>query len=131
MLSQRLENAAKMRSVQLVCKGVKFMPGGDGTGPKGLGPMTGRGVGFCAGFAYPGYVRCGMGYGRGRGMGRMNLGARAMGWGSLPRPAYAGAFQPAFQPVDEKESLNNQVAFLENQLQEMKKRLEALGGGSE
>lgn len=25
------------------------MPGGDGTGPAGLGPMTGRGMGYCAG----------------------------------------------------------------------------------
>ncbi|MCD6310782.1 MAG: DUF5320 domain-containing protein, partial [Candidatus Eremiobacteraeota bacterium] len=24
------------------------MPGGDGTGPMGMGPMTGRGMGFCA-----------------------------------------------------------------------------------
>jgi len=24
------------------------MPGFDGTGPRGLGPMTGRGLGFCA-----------------------------------------------------------------------------------
>jgi len=24
------------------------MPGFDGTGPRGMGPMTGRGLGFCA-----------------------------------------------------------------------------------
>ena len=30
------------------------MPGGDGTGPMGMGPMTGRGAGYCAGFAAPG-----------------------------------------------------------------------------
>ena len=30
------------------------MPFGDGTGPMGLGPMTGRGAGFCAGFGAPG-----------------------------------------------------------------------------
>lgn len=32
------------------------MPGGDGTGPSGLGPMTRRGVGYCAGFETPGYA---------------------------------------------------------------------------
>jgi hypothetical protein len=31
------------------------MPFGDGTGPLGLGPMTGRGAGFCAGFVRPGF----------------------------------------------------------------------------
>lgn len=30
------------------------MPFGDGTGPTGVGPMTGRGAGFCAGYAVPG-----------------------------------------------------------------------------
>lgn len=25
------------------------MPGGNGTGPTGMGPMTGRGLGFCSG----------------------------------------------------------------------------------
>ena len=37
-------------------KGVIKMPFGDGTGPRGLGPMTGRGAGFCAGFGRPGFV---------------------------------------------------------------------------
>ncbi|MBM4237257.1 MAG: hypothetical protein FJ151_02090 [Euryarchaeota archaeon] len=55
------------------------MPGGDGTGPWGLGPMTGRGIGFCAGFPMPGYARWrspGLGRGivygwrRGPGLGR-------------------------------------------------------------
>jgi hypothetical protein len=32
------------------------MPGGDRTGPAGLGPMTGRGAGYCAGFDVPGYA---------------------------------------------------------------------------
>ena len=32
------------------------MPRGDGTGPMGLGPMTGRGVGYCAGYSVPGYM---------------------------------------------------------------------------
>jgi hypothetical protein len=32
------------------------MPFGDGTGPMGLGPMTGRGAGYCAGFGRPGFT---------------------------------------------------------------------------
>ena len=43
------------------------MPRGDGTGPMGMGPMTGRGMGYCAGVAAPGYAGCGFGRGRGRG----------------------------------------------------------------
>jgi hypothetical protein len=32
------------------------MPAGDGTGPLGFGPMTGRAVGYCAGYPVPGYM---------------------------------------------------------------------------
>jgi len=57
------------------------MPRGDGTGPMGMGPMTGRAAGYCAGFSAPGFAnpvpRMGMGfrrgtgfYGRGTGSGR-------------------------------------------------------------
>ena len=45
------------------------MPWGDGTGPWGLGPMTGRGFGYCAGYPHPGFVvpfpRGGRWFGRG------------------------------------------------------------------
>lgn len=37
-------------------KEVTNMPFGDRTGPTGLGPMTGRVAGFCAGFPVPGYM---------------------------------------------------------------------------
>jgi len=44
-------------------KGFKFagkevinMPFGDGTGPAGMGQMTGRAAGFCAGYPVPGYM---------------------------------------------------------------------------
>ena len=32
------------------------MPFGDGTGPRGMGSMTGRGAGYCAGFGGPGFA---------------------------------------------------------------------------
>ena len=43
------------------------MPGGDGTGPQGQGPMTGRGTGTCN---PAGENQTGMGQGLGRGLGR-------------------------------------------------------------
>ena len=47
------------------------MPRGDRTGPSGMGPMTGRGAGFCTGNTAPGFMnRIGFGLGRrGRGFG--------------------------------------------------------------
>ena len=32
------------------------MPRGDGTGPDGMGSMTGRAVGYCAGYSVPGFA---------------------------------------------------------------------------
>lgn len=49
------------------------MPRGDGTGPEGLGPMTGRGLGYCTGHSSPGFTKGvgrGLARGRGRGIGR-------------------------------------------------------------
>ncbi len=37
------------------------MPGGDRTGPAGMGPMTGRAAGICAGYPVPGYMNPVMG----------------------------------------------------------------------
>jgi hypothetical protein len=43
-------------SVEFPGKEVTDMPAGDGTGASGMGPMTGRAAGFCAGFPVPGYM---------------------------------------------------------------------------
>ena len=32
------------------------MPGGDGTGPWGMGPRSGRRAGFCSGYGIPGFM---------------------------------------------------------------------------
>lgn len=55
------------------------MPRGDKSGPNSEGPMTGRAMGYCAGFNYAGFennqtfgCKRGFGYGRGRGFGRGN-----------------------------------------------------------
>ena len=39
------------------------MPAGNGTGPLGWGPMTGRAAGYCAGYPVPGYMNPGLGAG--------------------------------------------------------------------
>jgi len=41
------------------------MPLGDGTGPAGMGPMTGRAMGYCAGYPVPGFMNPGFGPGWG------------------------------------------------------------------
>ncbi len=47
------------------------MPRGNGTGPNGMGSMTGRGLGYCSGDKTPGFAKnFGGGMGRGRGFGR-------------------------------------------------------------
>ncbi|MGQ9681473.1 MAG: DUF5320 domain-containing protein [Anaerolineae bacterium] len=37
------------------------MPRGDGTGPAGMGPRTGRGLGPCSGYPTPGSTNTGVG----------------------------------------------------------------------
>jgi hypothetical protein len=88
----------------------------------GMGRMTGRGAGFCAGFTAPGYAnpvsfRCG--FGGGRGSRRMFHATGLPGWKRLGYPAYTGTYEPA---LDEKELLSQQVKFLESQLEQVKKR---------
>lgn len=54
------------------------MPRGDGTGPSGFGPMTGRRAGFCAGNDKPGNMNTaaqrGNGFDGGRGRGTCGMG---------------------------------------------------------
>ena len=105
------------------------MPGGNRTGPAGMGPMTGRGAGFCAGYNTPGYsnpvVGRGMGMGRGRGMGF----GRGFGRG------FAGAGNAGAYPVpvaqtltqeQELEGLKGQAEYIESSLDQIKARIEAL-----
>jgi len=124
------------------------MPFGDGTGPVGAGPMTGRAAGFCAGFPVPGYMnpiggRGFWGWGRGfwgRGRGWRNWyyatglpgWARAAygwpAWGTIINPyAYGGMpFSPALTPEQELDNLKNQAGYLEETLDEIKKRIEEI-----
>ena len=95
------------------------MPGGDGTGPGGMGPMTGRAAGYCAGYPTPGFMNPvggrgffgggggfgGGGWGRGfGGRGRRNRfyatgmpGWMRAGYGT-PYPAAGGYGMPSAAP---------------------------------
>ena len=87
------------------------MPGGDGTGPFGRGPMTGRGYGFCMveNPAEPGF-----GFGPG-------LGCRQFGKG------YRRNFRanPGGSLKTQKELLAGQKKLLENRLEIIKRQLES------
>lgn len=94
------------------------MARGDGTGPRGMGRMTGRGAGYCTGYATPGYANpagCGFGFGRGRGSGRAYYGAPI-------RYGYPG-YSESYSAVDEKEFLKRQEEYLKGELEQVKKRL--------
>lgn len=124
------------------------MPGGDRTGPAGMGPMTGRAVGFCAGYPVPGYQNSvgGRGYwgwgkgfrGGGRGWRNWYYATGLPGWarasygwpagGAAISPfAYGGAsFAPGLSAQDELNSLKGQAEYLEDALDGIKKRIEEI-----
>lgn len=105
------------------------MPGGDRTGPAGMGPMTGRAAGYCAGYPVPGYMnphggRWGGGFGRGRGRGWGFPGADWMGatpYGWSPDP-----YAAPYSPDQERQALDGQVKYFESQLDSLRKRIAEL-----
>jgi len=126
-------------------KGVYDMPRGDGTGPAGMGPMTGRAAGYCAGYPVPGYAnrpagfRAGMGYGRG-GRGRRNwyYATGLTGWqrsaGGYPAwggmvPGAAPATPPPAAPAskeDQLDALRGQAEYLSNALDDIRRQIAEL-----
>ncbi|MEF8799220.1 MAG: DUF5320 domain-containing protein [Candidatus Bipolaricaulota bacterium] len=113
------------------------MPAGDRTGPRGEGPRTGRGLGFCSGYRTPGYTkgvpRGGGGFGRGRGFGFGRGFSRRFGYSrgyvpSAPAPGdYARETGYANQEAQsEKEYLEREVEALENELEAMRRRMKEL-----
>lgn len=100
------------------------MPRGDGTGPMGMGAMTGRGMGYCAGFVNPA-MGFGCGMGRGRGFRRMFCMTGLPGWMRSGTYPYEDIENEA--PIaNEKKALQNQAVFLEKQLSQVRKRLNSL-----
>lgn len=116
------------------------MPRGDRTGPRGMGPMTGRAAGYCAGSSVPGYANPGPGmgtgggggYGYGRGMGRRWwCRGGGGGWWRSEGGGLPVAFPvPAAAPVEERSFVEAQIEGLKAQLQTLSQRLAALTEGS-
>jgi len=113
------------------------MPRGDGTGPAGMGPMTGRAAGFCAGYPVPGYMnpvggRGYRGWGRGGGFGRgfgwagAGYGWPAWGGAAAPYVPYAGPSAPTVTPEQELTGLKQQSEYFQNALDDINKRIEQL-----
>jgi len=128
------------------------MPFGDGTGPRGMGPMTGRGMGYCAGFPTPGYMNPGFGrgaYGRGFAGGGGRGGGRGWrnwynatgmpGWvraaqgmpafGGMAAPPVNPYMQPPMQPPtaeDEMAMLKDQAEYLKQQLDNIQSQISEL-----
>ncbi len=119
------------------------MPFGDRTGPVGVGPMTGRAMGYCAGFPVPGFMNPGYGFGRGfwfgagfgRGLGRGLGFGRGRGWRRsgfwpfLGYPYWNFPYSPYawfFTEEMEEDFLEGQAKILEEQLAQVNKRLTEL-----
>lgn len=120
------------------------MPRGDGTGPMGMGPMTGRAAGYCAGYPVPGFMNpwggrgMGMAWGRGGGFG-MGMAWRR-GWGGRffgrrfaayqPAPwagwGYPGPFGAAPTREQELEMLREQADWLKEQMEGVSERIKEL-----
>lgn len=122
------------------------MPGGDGTGPAGTGPMTGRAAGYCAGYPVLGYMnpvggRGFWGWGRGRGGGRgwrnwfyatglMGWQRSAMGYpgfgGVAPVAPYGVPFAPTMSAEQQLDALKAQAEYFEDALEGIRKRIAEL-----
>ena len=108
------------------------MPRGDRTGPRGIGPLTGRQMGFCAGYPSPGFLSPGPGYGMDRGMGfgkgfgrGMGFG-RGRGWSGAGYGGYEAYPPPQFSKEDEMAYLETQAKEMKEELNQLKARMEEL-----
>lgn len=112
------------------------MPRGDRTGPMGLGPMTGRAAGYCAGFGVPGYMnpvggRLGLG-GGGRGWRHWYYATGLPGWARFGVAPAWGTVPPAWAaPTAEQEAdlLRRQADLLKQQLDAINQRLDEIEKG--
>jgi hypothetical protein len=103
------------------------MPGFDGTGPRGFGPMTGWGRGYCAGqggyFPARGWLGR-FGGGRGRGWRNRYWSGGGPGWGY---PGYHTGWFNADIPADEGiKILQEDEKHLEEELKNVRDELERL-----
>ncbi len=111
------------------------MPGGDRTGVVGQGPMSGRGLGYCAGFDSPGYTK-GYGGGMGRGFGFRGGRGRGAGFGrgfgfrhGMGQGNFdytANPYMPTISKEDEVKMLKSQAEELLRSHKDIEKRLKEL-----
>ena len=122
------------------------MPRGDGTGPMGMGAMSGRAAGYCAGYGLPGFANpalgrgFGMGFGRGRGFYGGGRGWRHMfyatglpGWMRFGGYAASYGYPATYQKPDpemEKQALKNQAEAMQSALDSINKRLSEIDTGT-
>ena len=112
------------------------MPGLDGTGPMGQGPMTGGGRGYCAvpltGAGRLSGRRSFYGRGGGRGFRNCFYLTGLPGWMRVQRGMQAfGGFGWAVSKEDEVTMLKNQADFLKEQLEDVQARIQAINGKQE
>jgi len=107
------------------------MPRGDRRGPDGMGPMTGRGLGYCNGYDSPGFTkgtpRGGAGFGRGFGRGYgggFGRGFRNQGFSYSPN--YPNYPVPQYSAKDEEKYLETEMDTLKNELKTIEARLSEL-----
>ncbi len=102
------------------------MPAGDRTGPMGMGPMTGRAAGCCAGYDVPGFANPGPGCGF---WGRWRWpcwGGWGRGWCHWARRGYPPAWWgPPAPPTREEEieALREEAEWLKERLEVVTRRL--------
>jgi len=105
------------------------MPGFDGTGPLGMGIMTGRGRGFCISNILPGTsLAQRFGLGGWRGWQRSNLAAGMLvGLGGyFAHSLLAKHFTPPVSSEDELNLLKEEAGYLESALEQARKRIKEL-----
>ena len=120
------------------------MPRGNGTGPMGMGPMTGRAAGYCAGQGVPGYMNpyggrgLGMAWGRGGGRGMGMARGRgweraggAGGWDFAPVPFRGPYAEPEPTPEQQLPALREQADWLKQQLDAVGARVRELRDAKE
>ncbi len=95
------------------------MPRGDGTGRDGAGAMTGRGLGYCAGYDVPGYM-----HGGGFGFGRRRMYGR--GYALRRGIRFAPPLSDPYEREAESLELKYNAELLEQELKRVKSRLVAL-----
>lgn len=107
------------------------MPGGDRTGPRRLGSMIGRGLGYCAGYDTPGFAKGpGMGLGRGWNRDRGFGYGRGRGWGyrtptyTPTYPPYPSGIVPKISPENQLAMLKQEKEYLELEMKGMKSALD-------